>query len=187
VDCSLFRLLGLAGRALRHGGIRAVPNDPSGARPSLTSTPDIFVAFGHYIPLTTAGLQVPVYSTQRPRRPGAGGLCAPNHPGPAWATRYFRGMLCCACCWAWVACSLCLDLPGWTSGAREVADRGRQAVSKAITSRCGDQRPAHSKGLRASGHGCSDRITMIAFGGIADKISSFLAPTRTRQLSAFGH
>jgi hypothetical protein len=44
---------GLAGRALRHGGIRAVPDDPNGARPSLASTADIFVAFGHYIPLAT--------------------------------------------------------------------------------------------------------------------------------------
>src|ERR1700731_1237446 len=41
---------GLAGRAPRHGGIRAVPDDPNGARPSLASTLDIFVAFGHFTP-----------------------------------------------------------------------------------------------------------------------------------------
>src|ERR1700693_5687016 len=34
---------GLAGRAPRHGGIGAVPDDPDGARPCLTSDPYIFV------------------------------------------------------------------------------------------------------------------------------------------------
>jgi hypothetical protein len=38
---------GLAGRAPRHGGIRAIPNDPDGARPFPTGAPDIVVGFGH--------------------------------------------------------------------------------------------------------------------------------------------
>jgi hypothetical protein len=69
---------GLAGRALRHGGIRAVPDDPNGARPSLASTADIFGAFGHYIPLATAVCPVLLIARKGPamtqKRAGESGL-----------------------------------------------------------------------------------------------------------------
>ena len=69
---------GLAGRALRHGGIRAVPDDPNGARPSLASTADIFVAVGHYIPLATAVCPVLLIARKGPamtqKQPGGSRL-----------------------------------------------------------------------------------------------------------------
>ena len=37
---------GVAGRTPRHGGIRAFPDDPNGARPFPTSAPGIVVEFG---------------------------------------------------------------------------------------------------------------------------------------------